>query len=70
MLWRKITALSLLLGGCASRPIAHDRIPDTQAFWHGCTETVPANADGFHHFTCTDINQEQWEVLLRKEPKK
>jgi len=61
-----------LLAGCASRRIARDQIPQEQRerFWNGCTKTTPAIADGFQHFTCTDVQKKIYEVLIRKEPKK
>jgi len=56
--------------GCAARkPPASDRIPETKTFWHGCQETVPANADGFQHFICIDYKNQRYEVLIRREGK-
>ena len=64
-----LLAGTLLVVGCAARRPASDQIHETKTFWNGCTETVPANPDGFQHFVCIDVNKHRWEVLLRREGK-
>lgn len=73
---RAVSVAAVLLAGwacacaCGARRIpARDTVPHEQKFWSGCTETAPAEADGFQHFVCTDVNKKQWEVLLRRRPK-
>ena len=58
--------LALLLSGCAARKSASDRIPQDDD-WQACVETVPAKPDGFHHYTCTDKANRQYEVWLRRK---
>jgi hypothetical protein len=65
------TAVFFLAGAlcaCASRPAPHGTEP-TSGFWHDCQETIPANKDGFQHFTCTDVKNRRWEILVRREGK-
>jgi hypothetical protein len=69
-----ILAAALLLAGlgcgCAVRRVpAPDTVPQEQKYWQDCQETVPAEADGFQHFVCTDVKAKRWEVLVRRQPK-
>lgn len=69
--WIAVAAVMLAgaVCGCAERNHVRKE-PAHEKFWQSCEETVPAIADGFQHFRCSDVKGKQWEVLVRKEPKK
>ena len=59
-----------LWSGCSAsmrRPAA--AVPQAPRFWHGCEQTIPAKADGFEHFVCTDVHDRQWEILVVRKGK-
>jgi hypothetical protein len=58
----------LQLAGCAGRHAARSH-PPKEKFWNDCQEVMPARPDGFQHFSCTDVNQHKWQVLVRREGK-
>jgi hypothetical protein len=60
----------LFCAGCARHVPRSDRIPDTQNFWHGCISVAPAKPDGFQHFICTDVHDQQWEILVKSKTEK
>lgn len=53
--------------GCAGRQTPHSNAPNE--FWRDCQEVVPAKRDGFQHFICTDVKNQRWEILTRREGK-
>jgi hypothetical protein len=62
-----ILALALSMVGCAAaKPRAAMPV---KRFWRDCQETLPAKPDGFQHFTCTDMTDRRWRVLIQLEKK-
>ena len=57
------------LSGCAGRRSSPAPVPQAPRFWHGCEQTIPAKADGFEHFVCTDVHDRQWEILVVRKGK-
>ncbi len=53
-----------VLFGCAGRRTA--AAPRAPRFWQRCDEIIPAKADSFQHFYCSDVRGKHWEVLVRK----
>ncbi len=62
-----VVFLAGTLSGCAGRQAP--RSNSQEKFWNRCFEIVPAKPDGFQHFTCSDLKDRRWEVLVKREGK-
>lgn len=60
-----VLAAVVVLSGCAAKHVTAPK--EQQRFFQTCSETTQAKADGYKHFTCTDVAGKLWEVKVKPQ---